>query len=202
MNHLFLGYVVLIVDSFVIFGLPAHILLVHAVVVLVPLTALAVLLHAVWPAARRRLGVVTPLAALIVLILVPITVSAGEALEATVGVTPAVQKHSDLGRTLLPWAIALFVIALVEWVWYRFVLGAAGADAGAAGSDAAAAAGDGDVGSSGAAPIGARMPRAGRVASVVVIAVAAVIIAGGAVIDIVLIGDAGARAVWGGIVGG
>ena len=168
-----------------IFGLPAHILLVHAVVVLVPLTALAVLLHAVWPAARRRLGVVTPLAALIVLILVPITVSAGEALEATVGVTPAVQKHADLGQTLLPWAIALFVIALIEWVWYRFVLGAAGADS----SDADS-------------PLAARMPRAGRVASVAVIALAAIVIAGGALIDIVLIGDAGARAVWGGIAGG
>jgi hypothetical protein len=36
-------------------GLPAHILLVHAVVGLVPVTALLVVLVAVWPAARRLL---------------------------------------------------------------------------------------------------------------------------------------------------
>jgi hypothetical protein len=36
-------------------GLPAHILLVHAVVVLVPLAALLVVLVTAWPAARARL---------------------------------------------------------------------------------------------------------------------------------------------------
>ena len=51
-----------------LFGLPAHPLIVHATVVLVPLGALLVLLHAVWPAARRRLGVVTPLVALVGLV--------------------------------------------------------------------------------------------------------------------------------------
>ena len=38
-----------------IFGLPAHALLVHAMVVLAPLTALLEILCAIWPAARRRL---------------------------------------------------------------------------------------------------------------------------------------------------
>ncbi|WP_233625292.1 hypothetical protein [Actinoplanes sp. ATCC 53533] len=37
-------------------GLPAHILLVHAIVVLLPLAALLLVLTAVWPAARRRLA--------------------------------------------------------------------------------------------------------------------------------------------------
>jgi hypothetical protein len=36
-----------------IFGLPAHPFVVHAVVVLVPLSALAGLVVAVWPAARE-----------------------------------------------------------------------------------------------------------------------------------------------------
>lgn len=35
-------------------GLPAHVLLVHAVVVLVPLTAIMLVLAAFWPSARRR----------------------------------------------------------------------------------------------------------------------------------------------------
>jgi hypothetical protein len=34
-------------------GLPAHVLLVHALVVLAPLTALLEILCALWPAARR-----------------------------------------------------------------------------------------------------------------------------------------------------
>ncbi len=36
-------------------GIPAHALLVHAIVVLAPLTALLEILCAFWPAARRRL---------------------------------------------------------------------------------------------------------------------------------------------------
>ena len=35
-------------------GLPAHILLLHFVVVLVPLTAILLIVCALWPAARRR----------------------------------------------------------------------------------------------------------------------------------------------------
>lgn len=160
-------------DSYTVFGLPLHVLLVHAIVVLVPLTSLAVILHALWPAAARRLGIVTPIAGLVVLVLTPITVSAGEALEAKVGVTAEVQKHADLGDTLLPWVIALFVIALIEWLWTRF----------------------------GSRMLADRLSRPVRITIAVVIAVAAVIIAAGTVIDVVLIGDAGARAVWGGIVG-
>ncbi|MFZ2177676.1 MAG: hypothetical protein WAW17_27340 [Rhodococcus sp. (in: high G+C Gram-positive bacteria)] len=36
-------------------GLPAHVLLVHFVVVLAPLTAILLILCALWPAARRRM---------------------------------------------------------------------------------------------------------------------------------------------------
>src|SRR5690606_37393735 len=60
-------------NGFTIAGLPLHPLLVHAVVILVPLTALALVLGSLWPAARRRLGIVTPLAAALLVVLVPIT---------------------------------------------------------------------------------------------------------------------------------
>jgi hypothetical protein len=159
--------------DYVVAGLPLHILLVHAVVVLAPLTSLAVLLHAVWPAAARRLGVVTPIAALVVLVLVPITVSAGEALETVTGVTPQIQRHADLGDGLLPWAIALFVVALAEWAWtgiaLRFFSG--------------------------------RFTGAARVAIRIVLAIAAIVVAVATTWDVILIGDAGARAVWGGLGG-
>ena len=64
-----------------VFGLPTHAIVVHATVVLVPLASLVVLLHAFWPAARRRLGVVTPLLAGVALVLVPLSTESGEDLE-------------------------------------------------------------------------------------------------------------------------
>jgi hypothetical protein len=96
-------------------GLPAHILLVHAVVVLVPLTALLTVLAAVWPAARRRLGILTPLAALATVIIVKITQNAGQWLLERVHSTQLIEEHIQLGDTMLWFAIGLFVGALLAW---------------------------------------------------------------------------------------
>src|SRR4051812_20685974 len=100
-------------------GLPLHVLLVHAVVVGVPLAALFVVLHAVWPAARRRLGFVTPVVAGVALVFVPITTNAGEWLQDHINATGAleekIKRHADLGETLLPLVIALFVVAVALW---------------------------------------------------------------------------------------
>jgi len=54
-------------------GLPAHVLLVHFVVVLVPLTALAAVVCAVRPQYARRLGLTLPALGLVSLALVPVT---------------------------------------------------------------------------------------------------------------------------------
>ena len=153
-------------------GLPLHQLIVHAVVVLTPLTVLALLLGAIWPAARRRLGIVTPLGALVVLVLVPITVAAGESLAEMMGPIPAVERHEALGRMLLPWAIALFVVAAGQWSWFRW----------------------------GDARVRRRSTAAAR-AVVLGLAAASVVVGVGTVVVLVLIGDSGARAVWGGLVG-
>lgn len=158
--------------DFTLAGLPLHILLIHAVVVLVPLTALAVVLHAAWPAAHRRLGVVTPLAGLALVALVPLTVAAGDALAAVVGLTPAVQRHADLGRTLLPWVVGLFLVGALEWTWFRFF-------------------------ASDTAKPGRTTARAVRVGFILV----SLVVATGAVATVVIIGEAGTRAVWGGVVG-
>lgn len=147
-------------DLFEIAGLPLHPLIVHAVVVLVPLTALALVLGALLPAVRERLGLVTPIAAVLVLALVPVTVLAGEALSQRIGPIPAVVHHAELGRMLWPWTLALFLLAAAQWGWHRF-----------------------------GAP--------GRVARAI-IAVLAVLVGSGATAMVVLIGEAGARAVWGG----
>jgi len=155
---------------FEIAGLPAHPLLVHAVVVLIPLTVLALWLGTAWPAARRRLGVVTPLAALVVAVLVPITAAAGQALAEIVGPLPGVQRHGALGQTLLPWSIGLFVVAAGQWAWFRF-----------------------------AEPRVRSRSRAGARGIGVSVGVLAGAVGAGALVMTVLVGDSGARAVWSGL---
>ena len=92
-------------------GLPAHILLVHLVVVLAPLTAALAIMCAVWPAARRRLVWLVLALALVTTIAVPLTTEAGEWLEQKVGESPALATHAGLGNTMLYFAIALLVAA-------------------------------------------------------------------------------------------
>ncbi|MGW0021310.1 DUF2231 domain-containing protein [Rhodococcus sp. NPDC003382] len=94
-------------------GLPAHVLLVHAIVVLVPLVALGVVLSALWPVARVRLVWPTLALAVVLLVLTPVTTDAGEWLEQQLGESPRIETHADLGETM-PWVvIALFVAALL-----------------------------------------------------------------------------------------
>src|ERR1700712_2314027 len=102
----------------VINGLPLHILLVHVVVIVVPAGALMTALGAVWRAFRRKLGIVTPIVTLIGLVSVPLATNAGEWLQQRVASTPLVLAHVALGDTMLPWALAQFVIASVIWGWY------------------------------------------------------------------------------------
>lgn len=104
----------------VINGLPAHVLLVHVTVIVIPLAAACTVLAAVWPAARRRLGVVTPVLALAALGCVPVTVDAGEWLMARVGHTPLVARHADLAAGLLPWVGGLAGVAVLNYAWFRF----------------------------------------------------------------------------------
>jgi uncharacterized membrane protein YdcZ (DUF606 family) len=102
-----------------VFGLPTHAIVVHATVVLLPLAALVVLLHAFWPEARRRLGVVTPLLAGVALVLVPLSTQSGENLERQVGHSALVERHAELADGMLPWAIGLFVVAVGLWLLDR-----------------------------------------------------------------------------------
>jgi hypothetical protein len=107
----------------VVHGLPAHVLLVHIVVVLVPLGGLFTVLSAVWPAARRKLGFITPLTCVIALVFVPITTHAGRwyqhYLEQQAGrPIPPIDHHAALGANLV-W----FVIALVATSIAGYALG-------------------------------------------------------------------------------
>ncbi|MEU6394697.1 DUF2231 domain-containing protein [Streptomyces sp. NPDC046939] len=153
-------------------GLPAHVLLVHFVVVLVPLTALAVVASAVSRRVAQRMGVALPLLALITLAGVPLTTNAGEWLEKHVSSDALVRRHAELGDGLLPWAIGLFVVAVAAW-WVARGAATPGPTPSAE-----------DNGRRTAMPV--------RVA----VAVLALVVSVGAVVDVYRIGDSGAKAAW------
>lgn len=94
-------------------GLPAHVLLVHFIVVLAPLTALLAILCALWPAARERFVWLVLALSVFVAALTPITTEAGEWLEDKVGKSPPLHIHTHLGDTMIYFALALVVAALL-----------------------------------------------------------------------------------------
>ncbi|GAB3443154.1 hypothetical protein GCM10027517_21220 [Phycicoccus ginsengisoli] len=100
-------------------GLPAHPLLVHLVVVLLPLSAVGGILVSAWPAARRRLGILVPLGAVVGALAVPVTTRAGRDLARHFGNPPFIQQHQSYGNQVLPWAAALAVATVLQWFLLR-----------------------------------------------------------------------------------
>ncbi|WP_179475421.1 DUF2231 domain-containing protein [Mycolicibacterium vinylchloridicum] len=94
-------------------GLPAHVLLVHFVVVLAPLTAILAILCALWPAVRQRLVWLVLALSLVVAALTPLTTEAGEWLEHQVGRSPVLHAHTELGDTMIFFSGALLVAAVL-----------------------------------------------------------------------------------------
>ncbi|WIY00748.1 hypothetical protein QRX60_42955 [Amycolatopsis mongoliensis] len=168
-------------------GLPAHILLVHAIVVLLPLAALVLVLSAVWPAARAKLAGPNAILSVLVVILVPITTEAGEWLERRVASTAAVRTHTELGDTALFVAIPVAVLALLVWWRRRESLRDQAAD-----PDSAAA----GTGSTAVATRRRTFLAPASTAVTVVLSVLAVVAAGAACYDVYRIGDSGAQATW------
>jgi len=96
-----------------IWGLPAHVLLVHAIVVLAPLTAALEILCGFWPAARRRLVWLVVALAGATLVLTPVTTDAGEWLEHQQGsISPILREHAERGDWMIYFSVALFVVAM------------------------------------------------------------------------------------------
>jgi len=94
-------------------GLPAHVLFVHFIVVLAPLTALLAILCALWPAARQRFVWLVLALSVFVAVLTPVTTEAGEWLEHKVGKSPPLHIHSHLGDTMIYFALALVIAAVL-----------------------------------------------------------------------------------------
>lgn len=98
-------------------GLPLHVLVVHAVVVLVPLSVLAALVVALWPAARRRFGWLAVGLAAVATVCIPIATSSGEDLRDRLAPTELIRAHAELGDQLLVFVAGLLVV-LAALVWF------------------------------------------------------------------------------------
>jgi hypothetical protein len=165
-----------------IHGLPAHVLLIHVVVVLVPVAALVLVAQAWSRPVRRWAGVGGPLLCLGALVMVPVTTNAGYWLRRHINpqlaASEAVRRHVHLGRQLLPWVIAMFVLSIAVFLLDRRTRATQQA------VEPAPSAGT-----------------AGALAIVqIVIALLATLTAAGAIVQTVRIGDSGAQAVWKGTV--
>jgi hypothetical protein len=84
---------------------------VHFIVVLAPITAVLAIMAAILPAARKRLAWPVLGLAVITVVLTPLTTDAGEWLEGQVGRSPLLHVHTELGDTMIYFAIALLIAA-------------------------------------------------------------------------------------------
>lgn len=101
-------------------GLPAHVLLVHAIVVLVPLTAALAILSALLPAVRRRLIWLIGALSVVIAVLTPVTTEAGEWLERRINPTDILSAHIALGETMPYFSLGLLAgVALLVVVHVR-----------------------------------------------------------------------------------
>ncbi|MCD1570051.1 DUF2231 domain-containing protein [Agromyces mediolanus] len=98
-------------------GLPLHVLLVHAVVVLTPLCALLLVVLASWPRARRTLWLPALIGTALLLPLGLVTIEAGKWLEVRVPPAPLIQDHTARGESIVPWLVGLLVVAVAVSAW-------------------------------------------------------------------------------------
>ncbi|MTD53153.1 DUF2231 domain-containing protein [Amycolatopsis pithecellobii] len=148
-------------------GLPLHVLIVHAVVVLVPLSVLAAVAVALWPAARRRFGWIAVGLTAVAAVCIPIATSSGEDLRDRLAPTPLIRQHAQLGDQLLIFVAALLVV-LAALVWFSRRLPREG-------------------------PGAARRPMRAVVPVLMVLTVG---FAAVSAVQVIRIGDSGARAAW------
>ena len=148
-----------------VFGLPVHVLLVHATVVVLPVAATLLIATVLVPRLRVWAGPLPLLLALASLALVPLTTASGENLERAIGTSPAINEHAALGEMLVWWVLGLVAVAAISY----------------------------------AMRLRGRTPHR---ALTVAVAVLGVVVGTGTVVQVVLTGHSGAKAVWSGVVPG
>lgn len=151
-------------------GLPLHPLLVHAAVVLIPATAGAVILAAVWPRFRGWLGWGLPVLGVASAVVGIVTAHFGEELSHTMQISEQLDNHMAWGTRaeLASWVLG--IAAVLAWVVTSPIV---------------------------QARVGDRVPLLGAPWLRIVVLVVACILAVAAVVAVFLAGDSGARSVWG-----
>lgn len=156
-------------------GLPLHVLVVHAVVVLVPLAVLATITVAAWPATRHRYGWLAVAVTALATAAVPIATSSGGDLRARLPRDPLIAQHAELGDELLivvaPLLVAVTALMVLDHYRTRRTEG---------------------PGAMVTATSTARWARPTTLALAVLTVALAVVSA----VQVVRIGESGARAVW------
>lgn len=95
-----------------LFGLPAHPLLVHVPIVLIPLVAVATIALAIRPAWRERFGWFVVALAGVSVVGVQLAMGSGETLERHVERSAALHRHTEMAGSLRPIAVLLFLFLL------------------------------------------------------------------------------------------
>lgn len=108
-----------VLDTFA--GLPVHPLIVHLVVVLIPLAAIAAIAMAIRPQFSRRFGVAVVTLAILAAITSFIAKASGDQLAARLGFQP--QPHTELGNELPIFTSVFAALILVFWLFDRGVPG-------------------------------------------------------------------------------
>jgi hypothetical protein len=98
-----------------VLGLPVHALVVHAVVVLVPLSALGVVAISLVPRWRERYGVLVLLMSTAALVMVPVATRSGERLQERIDaggvVARQIADHQEVAELILWPTLAMWLLA-------------------------------------------------------------------------------------------
>jgi hypothetical protein len=157
-----------------IFGLPAHPLLVHVPVLLIPLCAIGAIWIAVSPTWRHRIGWIVVVLSGVAVVATQLAAGSGEALqEALNSESELVETHAELGDTFFRFALAFFLAVLALMVWDTLQR-----------RKAAAAGEEPDL------------RRLGRSGAAIVLGILVVVTAVGATYRVYQVGHSGAQSVW------
>ena len=107
-----------------LFGLPAHPLLVHIPIVLLPLVGVGAIAMAVSATVRDRIGWIVVALSAAALVGVQLAMGSGEQLQDSVDRSTALREHIDMAEQLRPIAFLFFVAVLVLMLLHRHARGA------------------------------------------------------------------------------
>lgn len=94
-----------------LFGLPAHVFLVHIPVVLIPLGALGAVLM-LWPRLRAIVGWWVCALLIVAGISTQLAISSGQSLREYVQESTLVREHARIGENIRPWLLLMFLALL------------------------------------------------------------------------------------------